>query len=103
MSPLKINRNEDNTLTINWDDDSEDTYDIKYLRDECPCVNCKGETVLFESYIPMKAVFKPTGFYEIGKIETLGNYALHITWKDGHNSGIYSYEYLKKLAAEKNN
>lgn len=101
LSPVKINKLSDNILSIKWDDESEDKLDIKYIRDECPCVNCKGETVLFESYIPLKAVFKPAGFYEIDKIETLGNYALHIIWKDGHSSGIYSYEYLKKLAADK--
>jgi DUF971 family protein len=33
----------------------------------------------------------------IGNIETVGEYAIQITWKDGHNTGIYSWEYLQEL------
>jgi len=35
--------------------------------------------------------------YEIKNIETVGEYAIQITWKDGHNTGIYSWEYLKDI------
>ena len=35
--------------------------------------------------------------YKIKNIELVGSYAVQITWKDGHNTGIYSWEYLKKL------
>ena len=37
------------------------------------------------------AVVKPV------KIDVVGNYALHFTWSDGHNTGIYSYDYLRSL------
>ncbi|MHC4931114.1 MAG: DUF971 domain-containing protein [Planctomycetota bacterium] len=33
-------------------------------------------------------------------IVSVGNYAIQIRWSDGHDSGIYSYEYLKRLARE---
>ena len=35
--------------------------------------------------------------YIIKNIETVGEYAIQITWKDGHNTGIYTYEYLQEL------
>ncbi len=35
--------------------------------------------------------------YEIKNIETVGDYAIQITWRDGHNTGIYSWDYLKDL------
>jgi DUF971 family protein len=31
------------------------------------------------------------------RIDVVGNYALHFTWSDGHNTGIYSYDYLRGL------
>ncbi len=102
LSPRKINRTENNSLQILWNDDSTSEINIKLLRDECPCVHCKGESVIFESYIPLKAPFKAPGFYEIDKLEVMGNYAMHIIWKDGHNTGIYSWDMLKELG-EKNN
>ncbi|HRI86576.1 MAG TPA: DUF971 domain-containing protein [Ignavibacteria bacterium] len=101
MSPKKIKKTDDNKLLINWNDNSETLLDVNLLRDECPCVHCKGETVIFSSYIPIKDPFKAAGFYEIEKIETVGNYAIQIFWKDGHNTGIYSWEYLKELYENK--
>ena len=97
MKPVKIKRSEDNKLHIEWNVGKSFDIDFLYLRDECPCVNCQGETVLFSTYIPIKAPFKPAGFYEIEKIDKIGNYAIQIFWKDGHNTGIYSWEKLKEI------
>lgn len=97
IQPTKISRTENESLQITWNDDSISKITLQDLRDNCPCVHCKGETVLFSSYIPIKAPFKPAGFYEIDSIEPVGNYAIQITWKDKHNTGIYSWEYLKDL------
>jgi DUF971 family protein len=41
--------------------------------------------------------------YKIKSIDTVGDYAIQIIWKDGHNTGIYSWEYLKILEAGENN
>jgi len=84
-------------LKITWNDGKVQEIPLTKLRDECPCVNCKGESVIFESYIPIKTPFKAAGFYEIDKIEAIGNYAVSIKWKDGHDTGIYSWEILRKL------
>jgi DUF971 family protein len=83
-------------LFIKWDDNSESLIGLKYLRDECPCASCKGETVLLKTYKPVSKQTSPE-MYIIKNIETVGNYAVQISWKDGHNTGIYSWEYLKKL------
>jgi len=96
MKPKKLKRSEDNKLSIEWNDNSVSELDIKML------VHCKGETVLFSSYIPIKDPFKAAGFYELEKIEPIGNYAIQIFWKDGHNTGIYSWEYLKELSEREN-
>jgi DUF971 family protein len=34
---------------------------------------------------------------ELERMETVGNYALQPVWKDGHNYGIYSWEYLREM------
>jgi len=94
--PVQIKK-ENDILKIKWNDDKTTEISLKKLRDECPCVNCKGESVLFESYIPIKTPFQAAGFYEIDKIEAVGNYAISIKWKDGHDTGIYSWDILRKL------
>jgi DUF971 family protein len=94
--PTQIKRIE-TTLKITWNDGKISDIPLTKLRDECPCVNCKGESVIFESYIPIKTPFKAAGYYEIESIEAMGNYAVSIKWKDGHDTGIYSWEILRKL------
>lgn len=98
MTPKQIKIEEKTRLLIKWEDDSETRLNLKYLRDECPCANCKGETILFKSYKPEKKTEETPGMYKIKNIETVGGYAIQITWQDGHDTGIYSWDYLKKLA-----
>jgi DUF971 family protein len=96
--PKKIKKTENNSLQITWSESDITEISLTDLRDNCPCVHCKGETVIFSSYIPIKSPFKAAGFYEIEKIEPVGNYAIQIIWKDNHNTGIYSWEYLKEIS-----
>jgi len=95
--PVQIKKTENNSLSVKWNDDKVNEISLTKLRDECPCVNCKGESVIFESYIPIKSPFKAAGYYEIEKIEPVGNYAISIKWKDGHDTGIYSWDILRNL------
>jgi len=97
MVPKTIKLKNKSMLEIVWEDESTSTITLKYLRDECPCATCKGETVLLKTYRPpVKKMITPE-MYMIKNIETVGEYAIQITWKDGHNTGIYTYEYLLEL------
>ena len=97
MNPVKIKVKDKTKLFMKWEDDSESTLSLKNLRDECPCAGCKGETILLKTYRPPKPSAITPEMYKITNIETVGNYAIKITWKDGHNTGIYTWEYLKVL------
>jgi DUF971 family protein len=95
--PKTIKIKDKSSLEIMWEDESVSFIGLKYLRDECPCATCKGETVLLKTYrSPVKKMITPE-MYMIKNIETVGEYAIQITWKDGHNTGIYTYEYLQEL------
>lgn len=64
------------------------------LRVSCRCAVCvnemTGELLLDEKQIPADIKAK--------EVTALGNYALGVKWSDGHSSGIYPYETIKKLA-----
>ena len=100
MSPKQLKIFEKNSLLITWQDDTESKINLEYLRKECPCATCKGETVLLKTYRPPKQTFDNPEMFKIKNIETVGGYAIQITWKDGHNTGIYTYDYLKQLAKD---
>ena len=97
LSPKKIKLNKDEQkLEITWNNDSTHYFPLQFLRDESPDATNKGETILWKHYEPKpKGPDKP-GKYEIQKIETVGNYALQIKWKDGYDYGIYSWDILFK-------
>jgi DUF971 family protein len=95
--PTSIKRSADTELTVTWNDGKTSTYSFKQLRDACPCAVCKGETILFKTYKPNPLPIHTPGMYDLKKIEQVGTYAIKIIWGDGHDTGIYSFEYLKGI------
>ncbi len=92
MVPKEI-KAADGNLTILWSDGHASRYDCRSIRLACRCAACVEEwthkTLIQKDRIP--AVIKPT------QIEPVGHYALQFVWSDGHNTGIYPYEDLRKL------
>ena len=103
MKPKQIKISDKNKLSLRWNDDAFSIISLKYLRDECPCATCKGETILFKTFRPPKPTMISPEMYKIKSIDVVGEYAIQIGWKDGHNTGIYSWEYLKTLESGENN
>lgn len=85
--------NRQRTLTITWEDGDASVLPIHYLRGWCPCAGCQGHgpTVTFR---PFDETLEISGMYEAGA------YALHIRFGDGHDTGIYSWEWLRRIAPE---
>lgn len=104
MKPIQLKVLEKKYLLIKWDGTSESKIELKFLRNECPCALCKGETILLKTYRPPQPTMFSPEMYNISRIEMVGEYAVRITWKDGHNTGIYSWDYLQLIeqAQQKN-
>ncbi len=97
IKPKKIKLNQQESLMIEWESGKVINYPLQFLRDESPDAGNKGETILWKHYAPPPKGPDRPGKYEISNIKTIGNYAISITWKDGENAGIYSWEILEKL------
>lgn len=102
MNPTTIKLIEKKKLLIVWDDKSESLLDLRELRKRCPCATCLAEREKQgKKYIPLFAENQVT----VKSINQVGNYAVQITWNDGHNTGIYEYHFLKyfteRIAAKK--
>ena len=83
-------------LLLAWDDGHSGVTSLKSLRDNCPCAGCQGETVLLKSYAPMESPEMP-GKYKLVAAHQVGSYALSMSWGDGHQTGIYTWEHLRAL------
>ncbi|MDW8465570.1 MAG: DUF971 domain-containing protein [Chloroherpetonaceae bacterium] len=101
MQLTKLKRYKDNALMLTWSDGSTTYITLEKLRNECPCANCKGETVLFESYQPPKLSVHVPGMYELKKVEVVGNYSIQPHWGDGHQTGLYTFNYLRRISSPK--
>ncbi|HEX9251645.1 MAG TPA: DUF971 domain-containing protein [Ignavibacteriaceae bacterium] len=94
MSPVKIKLLEKKKLLIVWDDGDESIIELRELRKRCPCATCLAERdKQSKMYIPIFAENQVT----VKSIDQVGNYAVQITWNDGHSSGIYEYHFLKRF------
>ena len=89
-------------IEIDWADRHHSSYSVAYLRDECPCAMCTGA----HGTTPQKTrhsspLGNPFQMYtpapKMLDVESVGNYAIRIFWNDGHSSGIYSWEYLRRI------
>ncbi len=89
-------------VDIVWSDGHASHYDFPYLRDECPCATCNDERIrksagagarpVLTAALPM---YKPKARAQAAT--TVGNYAIQITFTDGHATGIFSYDHLRSI------
>ncbi len=85
-------------LLLSWGDDTDSMIDLKQLRDRCPCANCAGETDALGNLYKGPEQVKTDTSYIILKLEPVGHYAIRPFWADGHNTGMFSFDMLKKLS-----
>ncbi len=86
---------EDQLLRVLWDDDTLNDYPFAYLRGWCPCAVCQGhggERHFVKAENP-----------QLVSINMVGNYAVNPIWDDGHETGIYTYVYLRSLGESRDN
>jgi|SRR6185312_337953 len=86
-------------LAIKWADGSESFISLEQMRRACPCAGCKGETdIMGNLYKNPEQPLTPKAFTLV-KFMVVGGYAIQPVWADGHNTGLFSFEYLRALAA----
>ncbi len=87
-----------NELAVKWDDGVEGFVPLEKLRRACPCAACKGEKdILGNVYKGPDRPLTPAAF-RLARIVNVGSYAVQPVWGDGHNTGIYPFDYLRRLA-----
>jgi len=76
---------------VDWRDGHTSILPNDRLRGYCPCAGCQGHEG------PLR--FIAEGSRVIDEIEQVGNYALSFHWGDGHQTGIYTFDHLRRLCA----
>lgn len=92
LEPTDMNWLDKGVLGIDWSDGHKGVYPVRYLRQHCPCAACTdewtGELRIKPDDVPL--------FIALQDIAPVGRYAFKITWSDGHDTGLYSYSFLRR-------
>lgn len=88
-------------LAIKWDDGTESYLPLSNLRRACPCAGCKGEMDIMGNLYKNPEKPLAANAFDLVRIIRVGGYAIQPVWADGHDTGIYSFEYLRRIAGEK--
>lgn len=81
--------NERSLVCVRWGDSHESAIPIERLRGYCPCAECQGHGGDLQ-YIANQA-------RGIDHAEPVGRYAILFRFDDGHTTGIYRWDFLRKL------
>jgi DUF971 family protein len=105
VTPAKVRvmKSEGTGVQIDWKDGHTSQWNFAWLRNACPCATCNDERQKSgrEPGVPKP---KPGGLlvmYEAPprplEATPVGKYAIRFKWNDGHESGIYSWDYLRRV------
>ena len=87
-------------LAVKWEDGSESFIALEKFRRACPCAGCKGETDIMGNLYKNPEKPLTAKAFELVKIASVGGYAIQPVWADGHNTGIYPFDYLLRLMSK---
>lgn len=93
VEPTEISQESNTLLRITWADGRVCEYTAASLRRACPCAQCVDEWTGQRTLKPQAIADE----IEIGDLSIVGRYALNFRWSDGHETGIYSFQYLRDL------
>ena len=92
LAPIQVSPAGSPEISILWNDGKSSRYEARALRLLCPCAACVNEITGARTLKPeaVPADVKPLA------LNLVGRYAIHVAWSDGHNTGLYGFEYLRK-------
>jgi DUF971 family protein len=99
LFPTKLHRTQTNSLVIEWSDGIVHEVPLRDLRKACPCARCRAEELQPQKPRALLPVLDPAQArpLAIERMTPVGNYAYSIEFSDGHSTGIYSFEFLRRI------
>lgn len=86
-------------IAVRWSDGKETYYTPEHLRRASPSAETQGEKDIFGTQYGGQQP-APSKSVQVLSWERVGNYAIRFEFSDGHRTGLYSYEYLRKIAVD---
>lgn len=101
INPISIKKSDKYLLSAEWEDGFKATVSMEDFRKACPCAECTGEKIGDIIYSRPKPVKFEPGVYELTDLRMIGNYAVNPVFKNGHDTGIYTWDKFRDIFEEK--
>lgn len=88
--PIEIGRAGERDIVIKWTADHEGVFRPRDLRLLCPCAQCVEE-MTGQQLLDPATVAEDLAAAEMSLV---GTYAIRFRWTDGHDTGIYPWDFL---------
>ena len=99
---VRVHKTDGKGMEIDWKDGHHSAWAFAWLRNACPCATCNEERradgrqpgapkAAPKNLLPM---YEPPARPQT--VTPVGRYAISFHWTDGHESGIYSWDYLRR-------
>lgn len=101
--PTELQLVSDAELLVVWSDGQRRQYSLLELREECPCASCRERRAGAAPPSPtLLPVLSPEDALplKIVAMKPVGNYAYSIAFSDGHDTGIFTFDFLRSLGRE---
>jgi DUF971 family protein len=85
------------TLTVDWEDGHRSVYTVSQLRWACPCAICSGE--LGRPGVLASQTSLPPEELRLVDVSLVGSYGICLVWASGHDTGIFTFDYLRSLSS----
>jgi DUF971 family protein len=104
LTPAKVRvlKTEGTGMEIDWADGHLSKWSFQWLRNACPCATCVEERKM-DGRVPGQAKAKAAQLLQMyeaparpASAHAVGRYAIQFNWQDGHSSGIYSWDFLRR-------
>jgi DUF971 family protein len=100
---VRVDKSGGTGMSIDWADGHSSHWEFAWLRLACPCATCHEERER-DGRAPGVARAKPASLlpmYEAPprpvEVTPVGRYAIRFKWNDGHEAGLYSWDYLRNV------
>lgn len=103
---IRVDQSGGTGVSINWKDGHTSHWTFPWLRAACPCATCNEEREKDGRPVGVSKPKAPTllPMYEAPprpvEVTAVGKYAIRFKWNDGHEAGLYSWDFLRNVCDE---
>jgi DUF971 family protein len=91
-TPSVIRRSDPSRVEIDWSDGAKSAFTAAGLRALCPCALCVNEVTGVRMH---DSATVPADLTQ-SDLRLVGNYAISMAFSDGHHTGIFTFEFLRR-------